>query len=176
MRGWVWVGVLCGALACGDDSSSGGDDGGGVDAPGVDSGGGRRDSGGGGGDDAGGGGGELDCRDFDSWPADWAAEEVAALEQMNREREAGSSCPSGPKASVPPLEMNRELRISARCHSMDMATNDFFSHTGSGDTSFGERARTAGYDARPRFENIAAGNGTGIASGWAVKPVTAMRL
>ena len=162
-----WVLVCVCMIACGDDSDPG-SDGGDVDARVTDDGG-RRDSGG---DDAardtsGGGtdtGGEMDCRVLESWPAEWAAAEMEALAEMNRHRQAGTSCPSGPKDSVGPLEMSPELRIAARCHSMDMATNDFFSHTGSGGTSFSDRARSAGYSGRPRGENIAAGNGTGVAS------------
>ncbi len=106
----------------------------------------------------------FDCNDFDGWPADWAAEEVRALEEMNRNRMAGTDCASGPKPPVEPLTMNRELRISARCHSMDMATNDYFSHTGSDGSSFSSRASAAGYTGGPRAENIAAGNGTGVAA------------
>ncbi|MEM9068385.1 MAG: CAP domain-containing protein [Myxococcota bacterium] len=149
-------------VSCGDDDGN----------PGMDAsvradsggGGGRRDAGGGGGgrDAGGGGGGELDCNDFDSWPAAWAAEEERALEEMNRNRGAGTACVSGPQATSGAFTMDRELRIAARCHSMDMAQNNFFSHTGSGDTNFVERANTAGYSGGPRAENIAAGNATGV--------------
>lgn len=106
----------------------------------------------------------LDCGDFDGWPADWAAEELVALEELNRHRAAGTDCPSGPKDPVPPLTMDRQLRIAARCHSMDMVTNDFFSHTGSDGSNFSARARAAGYTGGPRAENIAAGNGAGTAA------------
>lgn len=106
----------------------------------------------------------LDCRDLASWPADWAAEEDAALAEMNRQRMLGTDCASGPKDPVPPIVMNDALRIAARCHSLDMATNNFFSHTGSDGSRFSQRARDAGYAGSPRFENIAAGNGTGVAS------------
>ncbi len=106
----------------------------------------------------------FDCNDFAGWPADWAAEEVRALEEMNRNRAAGTECPSGPKDEVGPLTMDRELRIAARCHSFDMADNNFFSHTGSTGSNFSARARAAGYTGRPTSENIAAGNGTGLAS------------
>jgi uncharacterized protein YkwD len=106
----------------------------------------------------------LDCRDYDSWPTDWAAEEVRAVDEMNRHRLAGTDCPSGAKPPVPALVLNRELRIAARCHSMDMATNNFFNHTGSDGSNFSARVRDAGYTGGPRAENIAAGNGTGVAS------------
>ena len=107
---------------------------------------------------------ELDCTDLGSWPADWAAEEDAALDEMNRHRGTGYTCASGPKMSVPAYAMNDELRIAARCHSMDMAEENYFSHTGSDGSRFSDRARDAGYGGGPRYENIAAGNGTGVAS------------
>lgn len=162
MRGWVLVCVCL--VACGDDSDPAGDAGR-EDARRSDVG--TRDSGGddddaGGGTDRGGGG--MDCRVLDSWPAEWAAAEMDALAEMNRNREAATGCASGPNEAAAPLEMSDELRIAARCHTMDMATNDFFSHTGSDDSNFSARARDAGYEGRPRNENIAAGNGTGVAS------------
>ena len=106
----------------------------------------------------------YDCTDLDSWPADWAAQEEIALEEMNRHRSTGYTCASGPMASAPPLTMDPAARIAARCHSQDMAENDFFSHTGSGNTSFSQRMRDAGYSGTPRNENIAAGNGSGVAA------------
>ncbi len=106
----------------------------------------------------------FDCTDLAAWPADWAAEEELALDEMNLHRSTGYDCASGPKMSVPPYVMNDELRIAARCHSQDMAVENFFSHTGSDGSNFSTRCRRAGYDAGPRYENIAAGNGTGVAS------------
>ena len=84
--------------------------------------------------------------------------------EMNRHRGTGYECASGPKMSVPDYTMNDELRIAARCHSQDMAENAFFSHTGSNGSRFTNRTSDAGYTGGPRYENIAAGNGTGVAS------------
>ncbi|GAB5545170.1 MAG: hypothetical protein SangKO_049300 [Sandaracinaceae bacterium] len=106
----------------------------------------------------------YDCTDLGSWPADWAAEEELALDEMNRHRSTGYMCASGPKMSVPPLTMDPAARVAARCHSQDMAENDFFSHTGSDGSSFSTRMRRAGYSGSPRNENIAAGNAGGVAS------------
>ena len=47
---------------------------------------------------------------------------------------------------------------------MDMGDENFFSHTGSDGSNFSTRCNRAGYTGGPRYENIAAGNGTGIAS------------
>ena len=106
----------------------------------------------------------LDCTDLGSWPADWAAEEMRALEEMNRHRGTGYTCASGPRMSVPPYTMSPEARIAARCHSQDMAEENYFSHTGSDGSNFSTRMRRAGYTGGPRYENIAAGNAGGVAS------------
>lgn len=106
----------------------------------------------------------LDCTNLAAWPADWAEQEEIALDEMNRHRSTGYTCASGPMMSVPPLTMNDEARIAARCHSQDMADNNFFSHTGTVIARFSDRMRAAGYTGSPRNENIAAGNGTGVAA------------
>ena len=54
--------------------------------------------------------------------------------------------------------MDLRLASSAQGHSVDMATEDFFSHTGSGGTSAGDRIGAAGYPASGWSENIAAGH------------------
>ena len=59
-----------------------------------------------------------------------------------------------------PLVLDIRLATSAQGHSVDMATNNFFSHTGSGDTSAGERMTAAGYPWTGWSENIAAGQST----------------
>lgn len=74
--------------------------------------------------------------------------EVVAL--YNAERAA---------AGRSPLEMDVRLVQSARGHSQDMASNDFFDHEGSNGSSFDERILAAGYPS-PRSENIAAGYST----------------
>lgn len=57
------------------------------------------------------------------------------------------------------VRMNDRLRKAARAHSTDMATHDFFSHTGSDDSTFTVRADRAGYDG-VMSENIAHGQRT----------------
>jgi serralysin len=58
----------------------------------------------------------------------------------------------------PPLAMEEHLMAAAQGHSVDMATNDFFSHTGSDGSSPWARIRAAGYgDYSYAAENIAAG-------------------
>jgi uncharacterized protein YkwD len=110
----------------------------------------------------------VDCRNDSTWPSNWASWEVEVVTLMNQRRAAGAVCRGTSYPAVPALTMNADLREAARCHSLDMATNDFFSHTGSGGTDFAQRCTTAGYTASPRGENIAAGYDTPAAAvaGW----------
>ena len=61
---------------------------------------------------------------------------------------------------IPPLRLNAELNQAAYDHSYDMASNNYFSHTGLNGSTFSQRAIAAGYTGSPRGENIAAGNST----------------
>lgn len=58
---------------------------------------------------------------------------------------------------LPPLTANAALTAAALAHSNDMATNNFFSHTGSDGSSPGQRISRAGYSYYTYGENIAAG-------------------
>lgn len=51
----------------------------------------------------------------------------------------------------------RVLRSAAEAHSADMATNNFFSHDGSDNSTLADRAAGAGFLTFPLGENIAAG-------------------
>jgi len=57
-----------------------------------------------------------------------------------------------------PVVLNVELNFAAFDHSYDMASNNYFSHTGLNGSTFSQRAISAGYTGSPRGENIAAGN------------------
>jgi uncharacterized protein YkwD len=59
-----------------------------------------------------------------------------------------------------PLTLNSKLSEAAQTHSQNMATQDFFSHTGKDGSSMGDRVSNAGYDWRTVAENIAAGQRT----------------
>ena len=56
------------------------------------------------------------------------------------------------------LRLNTELNMAAYDHSYDMASNNYFSHTGLNGSTFSQRTTEAGYTGSPRGENIAAGN------------------
>jgi len=59
---------------------------------------------------------------------------------------------------IAPLRLNSELNNAAFDHSYDMASNNYFSHTGLNGSTFSQRSIEAGYTGSPRGENIAAGN------------------
>lgn len=59
---------------------------------------------------------------------------------------------------IAPVTLNAELNLAAFNHSYDMASNNYFSHTGLNGSTFSERVTLSGYTGSPRGENIAAGN------------------
>ena len=97
------------------------------------------------------------------WPAEYASLEQQVLEETNKRRALGADCRTGGKfPPAPPLTMHPLLQASARKHSKDMATNNFFSHTNlSGQSSF-DRMKAEGYKGTTMGENIAAGNATAV--------------
>jgi uncharacterized protein YkwD len=86
-------------------------------------------------------------------------EELEVLHLLNQERA---------NENLPPLVIDMRLMESARRHSTDMATNNFFSHTGSDGSSPFDRIADSGYSMRSAGENIAAGYRTAEAAvqGW----------
>ena len=63
------------------------------------------------------------------------------------------------KRGLAKLTLNTRLRTAARLHSKDMATKDFFSHTGSNGSSMTDRITKAGYKWSAAGETLYAGNG-----------------
>lgn len=85
--------------------------------------------------------------------------ESAVLSGVNFQRE---------QAGVAPLQASSALFSAARGHSQDMATNNFFSHTGSNGSSPFDRISSAGFSYSAAAENIYAGNGSNNSAGSAV--------
>jgi uncharacterized protein YkwD len=80
---------------------------------------------------------------------------------VNQRRAAGATCGGTAYPPVAPLTMNASLRLAAQGHSLDMATNNYFSHTSLDGRTFVDRIRAAGYlGSSPLGENIAAGQGS----------------
>ena len=92
---------------------------------------------------------------------------------VNQRRAAGATCGSTAYPPVGALSMNAQLRTAARDHSVDMASNNYFSHTGQDGRSFDDRIWDAGYSGSfPLGENIAAGQSTpqAVVNGWMSSP------
>jgi uncharacterized protein YkwD len=91
------------------------------------------------------------------------------LQRVNAVRATGASCRTqGTFAPTGALAWNGMLTNAALAHSSDMAAQNFFSHTGSGGSSPGDRITAAGYAWRTYGENIAAGYPTvqAVVDGW----------
>ena len=95
--------------------------------------------------------------DGGSWPNDWASLEEQSLDLLNQLRSAGASCGDEYFGRAPALTMNSALREAARCHSLDMATQNYFSHDSLDGTSPWTRIAASGYRGSAAAENIAAG-------------------
>lgn len=86
------------------------------------------------------------------------AEEQSMLDTVNATRAQARVCGAeGSFPAVAALSWSCDLEAAALGHSMDMANNNFFDHTGSDDQSVGSRATQAGYTWSSVGENIAAG-------------------
>ena len=121
------------------------------------------------------GDGDVDCDDEDclsiecatggAWPADWAALELQMLDLVNARRALGAFCAEDWYPAVGPLEMDDFLRLSARLHSHDMGTHNYFEHDNLDGLTPTDRMRAAGFPGDgPTGENISAGYATAAAS------------
>lgn len=70
--------------------------------------------------------------------------------------------------NLPALILNSRLGTAAQLHAKDMATHNYFSHTGLNGSTLASRANDAGYDYRYIGENIAKGYQTPeqVVTGW----------
>lgn len=79
------------------------------------------------------------------------------LQLVNDVRKKGCTCGSTVMPAVGAIAWNDQLAKAAYDHSVEMNTQDYFSHTGLNGSSAGERITTAGYHWRSWGENIANG-------------------
>ena len=82
-------------------------------------------------------------------------EQVVTL--MNQRRSNGARCGGTQRSAVTRVSMNRNLRLAAREHSIDMFQRSYFSHVTPEGKTFDQRIRESGYGGRPVGENIATG-------------------
>ncbi|WP_434685139.1 CAP domain-containing protein [Pseudanabaena minima] len=64
------------------------------------------------------------------------------------------------KVGLSPLKLSPQLTKAAQFHAVDMARNNYFSHTGLNGSSMVDRAKGTGYKYSALGENIAAGKST----------------
>ena len=90
------------------------------------------------------------------------------LAQVNARRATGTTCGGVAYPPVPALSLQSNLRAAADAHALDMATYNYFSHTGRNGSDPGDRITAAGYRWSAWAENIAAGQGTATlaVNGW----------
>ncbi len=94
------------------------------------------------------------------------------LQLVNEARGVDRSCGGVSYSRTTALAWNDRLAIAAHSHATDMATNDFFDHTGSDGLSVSDRAQNAGYNRRSVGENIGAGyrSASAAMAGWLNSP------
>lgn len=108
---------------------------------------------GGGGDDSG------DPADVPLAQAPALVQEYAAL--FNNARSQARTCGTVAAPAVPALtKYNPKLQQAAQKHADDMATNNFFSHTGSDGSDAEARVRAVGYQGIGVSENLMMGRGS----------------
>jgi uncharacterized protein YkwD len=84
--------------------------------------------------------------------------EVEVLGIVNAHRAAGAVCGTTTFGPAPALVLDLRLRDAARLHSIDMATQNYFSHTSLDGRTFSQRISATSFNgAKPWAENIAAG-------------------
>lgn len=99
---------------------------------------------------------DTDCRDPSTWPKAWADFEAEVILLANERRAEGASCGNTEYPATTPLVTDDAAREAARCHSLDMASNNFFEHTSSNGDELPDRAAEAGFEAGTQGENIGA--------------------
>ncbi|TWI57615.1 Cysteine-rich secretory protein family protein [Pseudomonas duriflava] len=104
--------------------------------------------------------------------AGWQTTGREILKRVNEARAKPRTCGAKRFAAAPPLRWNAKLGQAAFAHSREMATFNYFSHTGKGGSKVGERAREEGYLWRRIGENIFAGSGSAreAVAGWLASP------
>jgi len=90
------------------------------------------------------------------------------LSLVNAARTKATTCGSNVKDPVAAIQWSDELAKAALDHSNDMQAKNYFSHTGQDGSSFGQRAKAAGYAGSPVGENIALGyrDEDAVMEGW----------
>ncbi len=83
--------------------------------------------------------------------------ELHLVSLVNAARTLARSCGASQHAAASPVTWNSKLASAAQSHSEDMASEDFFSHTGSDGSTVANRVTATAYSWRTVGENIYAG-------------------
>jgi uncharacterized protein YkwD len=94
------------------------------------------------------------------------------LTYVNQARSASCKCGTTTYPAAPALVLNAQLNTAATKHATDMATFNYFSHTGRDGSTPWARMTREGYVWRRAGENIAAGYATprAVVDGWLRSP------
>ncbi|MES2841029.1 MAG: CAP domain-containing protein [Pseudomonadota bacterium] len=97
---------------------------------------------------------------------------IDLLQQINAVRSVARTCGSAAMAAVAPLTWNDRLFSAAARHSRDMATRNYFSHTGLDGRNPAQRVADEGYAWSWVGENIAAGQPavSAVMGSWLASP------
>lgn len=99
---------------------------------------------------------------------DFGSNAASILSEINKYRAEGAPCSTGGK---PPLTYDSELGLASLNHSIDMAVNNYFSHTGLDGSSPWDRVARTKFAGQPLGENIAAGYSlSAVVKGWIDSP------
>ena len=102
----------------------------------------------------------------EQWDAGWLRWEDDVVTLINRERAAGTNCPSSSQDKVGPLVMNQALRAAAQLHSWDMSFSGYFSHTSCNGRSPWQRAADQGTSASGETIGGSFSSPQAIVDGW----------
>ncbi len=94
------------------------------------------------------------------------------LTYLNQARAKSCLCGSTTYPATTPLQLNAKLNVASDKHALDMATYNYFSHTGRDGSQPWDRMTREGYIWRNAGENIAAGYATtrAVVDGWLKSP------
>ena len=99
----------------------------------------------------------VDCQRRETWPDKWSKFEDEVLSLVNQVRIKGAFCGGRWSSPVSPIKQNWKLTRSARCHAVDMALYDYFSHVDQQGGTLVQRIREVDYQFDGIAENIAKG-------------------
>lgn len=87
----------------------------------------------------------LDCTDSATWPTAWVTLEDQMIAEINARRAVGGTCGMMSFVASSALVLAPKLREAARCHSLDMATRDYFGSASPEGDRVGDRVMATGY-------------------------------